>query len=184
MSNILLPSAAPEDAAIAQGIREAASDQGVSRAQLARKAGIKESRLERCWNDAGQLTMPEIARIAAALDVAPAYLFGDYVATEPVCLPPASESGVWAVPVQVMDRIKPKPGETVQVTTTDDPRGSGGSRFHISVHFREERLAWVSESGVVCVVGGSYLFLGTVQHARVTYALLGELPVNDGNRGA
>jgi hypothetical protein len=183
MSNILLPSVASDDAALARTIREEASERGMSLGQLARKASIKESRLERNWHDAGALTMPEIARIAAALDVAPAYLFGDYVATEPVRLPSASESGVWAVPVQVMDRVKPKPGETVQVTTTDDPRGTGGIRFHISIHLREERLAWVSEAGVVCVVGGSYRFLGTVQHARVTYALLGELPVNDGNRG-
>jgi len=182
----LLPSATVDADSCGQMIRQTAAEQGVTRKQLAKKSGIKPARLERCWNgDGGEYTLPEIARIAAALDVVPAYFFGDWITNTPVRLPEANEAGLYAVPVGVMDREKPRPGDVVQVTRTEDPRRARGITYHVSIHTRQEGLAWCSESGIICTVGGLYTFLGTVKHNRSTHALLGILPSsNDGNRGA
>lgn len=179
----LLPSVAPEDAAIARTIREEASDQGISRAKLAKKARVSEKKIEACWEDAGQYTLPEIARIAAALDVAPSYLYGVRQATEPVHMPTSGELGVTVIKTALLGRDKPQPGDLVQVTTTQDPRRDNAISYHLSKEMREEGSSWVSDCNVTATVGSVFTFLGTLKQDRVTYALLGELAINDGNRG-
>jgi len=169
----------------AERIRQTAAEQGMSRKKLAKKAGIDCARLEECWRNGGDYTLPEIARIGAALKVAPAYFFGDEITETKVQLPTAEESGVHLVPMSILTRNRPQPGDTVQIMTTEDPRGTVKLRYHFAPETHEENLTWTSEEGVIATVGGMYKFLGTVECERVDYVLLGILPISDDSkRGA
>lgn len=72
---LALESAADEwERVIGHGVRAAMSRKGVSTAELSRATGIPDSRLALVAENAQELSLAELARIATALDVPPSNL--------------------------------------------------------------------------------------------------------------